>query len=435
MNRKIYIAFMAGIVALFLLTAYSGVNTDYAGGGAPAGYTGSPGDGQNCKTGCHNGSVSTVSGWITSDIPAAGYTAGTTYSITATVTGSGNHGFEISPQNPSGTLLGTLIAGAGQTLKGGGKYVTHSNSANGNPQSWTFQWVAPVAGTGIVTFYGAFTITKSQTRLSTLVVNELVPFIVNATATPGSICAGGTSQLNADASGGSGNYSYSWTSIPAGFTSNIKNPVVTPAVTTNYISNVNDGALTVTDTVEVSVSPIPVVNAGNDTIYCETITVIPSNATATNYTSILWTTSGTGTFSSTGSLNTLYYPTTADKAAGFVNLYLTVTPISPCTSTVSDARHIQLDPCNGIQEGDAAKITILPNPSNGLFTITSSSNKNQEVKITIYDMNERQKYFDTMFTGVGNLNKNIDLRPCAKGIYILKLEVDGKPVLRKLVIQ
>ncbi|MFA4851729.1 MAG: hypothetical protein WC599_04345, partial [Bacteroidales bacterium] len=42
---------------------------------APPKYTGSPGDAQDCTSGgCHNGSPSIVTGWITSDIPAAGYT-------------------------------------------------------------------------------------------------------------------------------------------------------------------------------------------------------------------------------------------------------------------------------------------------------------------------------------------------------------------------
>ena len=450
MNRKIYILMMVAISAIIIFSANSGDKSDYASGGAPAGYTGSPADGQDCHN-CHGGSAGTVTGWITSNIPTNGYTHGATYTITVTVTGSGNHGFEVSPQNASGTLLGTLIAGSGNTLKGSGKYVTHSNSQNGNPQTWNFQWVAPAQGTGTVTFYGAFCVTKSNTKLSTMVVNEFIPFVVlatavpssilvgstsqldmsasgglgnytyswtsippgytsnqknpvvsptstiqyighvsdgtsntadtvqvtvipnnlavnatanpssisagqtsqlnanasggsgtysyswtsnpagfystipnpvvnpvvttqyfvqvndgyqqkidttqvdvsastltvNATATPGSICAGGSSQLNAVASGGSTNYNYSWTSIPIGFTSNIQNPVVSPTVTTKYIAHVNDGAYTVTDTVDVAVTPVPVVNAGNDTIYCSTITTIPLNGTATNHTAVL----------------------------------------------------------------------------------------------------------------------------------------------------
>ena len=141
--------------------------------GAPAGNTGSPSDGTTCAESCHGGSAVTQAGLITSNIPTAGYTPGSTYTITASVSGSGNKGFQVSPQSTSGTLLGSLIAGTGSQIVGI-KYVTHSSAKSASAASWTFQWIAPAAGTGSVTFYGAFAITQSTTKKSTLVVNEAV---------------------------------------------------------------------------------------------------------------------------------------------------------------------------------------------------------------------------------------------------------------------
>ena len=138
--------------------------------GAPAGYSGSPADNANC-TQCHGGSPTNVSGWITSDVPAAGYTPGTTYTITASSVGSGRKGFEISPQSLNGTLLGSLSAGSGNQIVGT-KYVTHTVPVNGTSASWTFTWTAPTAGTGPVTFYGAFAVSQAVTNLSTLIIQE-----------------------------------------------------------------------------------------------------------------------------------------------------------------------------------------------------------------------------------------------------------------------
>jgi hypothetical protein len=141
--------------------------------GAPAGVTGSPTDGQTCgKSNCHNATPTTVTGWITSNVPVEGWSAGVTYTVTVTVTGSGAKGFEVSPQNISGTLLGTLIAGTGNKLTGSEKYVTHSSDLNTNPGIWTFQWTAPAAGTGTVTFYGAFVSGFSNVFTSTLAIEE-----------------------------------------------------------------------------------------------------------------------------------------------------------------------------------------------------------------------------------------------------------------------
>lgn len=56
-------------------------------------------------------------------------------------------------QNVSGTLLGTLTAGTGIKLVGTGKYCTHSTPIGGSSATWTFTWVAPAAGTGIMKVY------------------------------------------------------------------------------------------------------------------------------------------------------------------------------------------------------------------------------------------------------------------------------------------
>ena len=152
--------------------------------GAPAGNSGSPSDGTTCAESCHGGSAVTQAGLITSNIPSAGYTPGSTYTITASISGSGNKGFQVSPQNNSGALLGSLIAGTGSKIVST-KYVTHSSAKSSTAATWTFQWIAPAAGTGSVTFYGAFAITQNTTKKSTLVVNEAIviasPIIANFT--------------------------------------------------------------------------------------------------------------------------------------------------------------------------------------------------------------------------------------------------------------
>lgn len=165
-SRKLTPIALAGIL---ILTASFAA---FYPGGAPAGYSGSPADGKNCAS-CHGTAATTAAGWITSNIPAEGYTPGQSYQVTATnnMGGSGNYGFEISPQNSAGTLLGTLTAGTNSKLVGSGKYITQSSASS--VKTWTFTWVAPAAGSGAVTFYGAFARNyKGETTLSTLVVAE-----------------------------------------------------------------------------------------------------------------------------------------------------------------------------------------------------------------------------------------------------------------------
>jgi hypothetical protein len=156
---------------------------------APAARTGSPGDGANC-TSCHAGTASTAAGLITSNIPATGYIPGQTYTITASITQAGKtkFGFEISPQTSTGVKKGTLVVtnSTATQLVSTGKYITHKSAGTSfstGTATWTFNWIAPVAGSGNFTFYGAFNITNASgtssgdiIKLSTLpVIEDLTP--------------------------------------------------------------------------------------------------------------------------------------------------------------------------------------------------------------------------------------------------------------------
>lgn len=231
------------IPLLFLLIALvSGFSTFYP-NGAPAAKTGSPGDGANC-TECHGGTATTTAGLITTNIPASGYVPGQTYSITAnnTLTGSGKYGFEVSPQNAAGTQLGTLAAGSGSKLVGGTKYVTHSN-ANSTTHTWTFNWTAPAAGTGDVTFYGAFARNKpGPVTLSTLTVQEAAsaPGAAGPIAGQTSVCLNTTANYSIAAV--SGATSYTWTA-PAG--ANIVSGQGTLAVSIEFTASAVSGNVSV----------------------------------------------------------------------------------------------------------------------------------------------------------------------------------------------
>jgi hypothetical protein len=159
---------LTGVVILLASFGDSGYKSS---GGAPAGYTNSPADGQNCSH-CMGGTATPVTNWITSDIPASGYVPGTTYTFTLTASGAGKKGFQISPQDMNGNLIGTLIPGTGNKLVGSGKYLTHSSAPSADPTSWNFQWTAPSVGAGAVTFYASFAVTKQATKTTTYTVNQ-----------------------------------------------------------------------------------------------------------------------------------------------------------------------------------------------------------------------------------------------------------------------
>jgi hypothetical protein len=157
---------LKSIVLFILFSVIATMVLSYP-GGAPAGKTGSPADVSLC-TSCHDASVKTQTGMISSNAAGNEYIPGKTYTITATASGSASVkriGFEVSPQDKTGKLLGKLIlTNTIDTKFSGtdGKYVTHTNKGSqvNGKKTWSFNWVAPAKGTGTVVFYGAFLVSE-----------------------------------------------------------------------------------------------------------------------------------------------------------------------------------------------------------------------------------------------------------------------------------
>jgi hypothetical protein len=121
------------------------------------------------------------------------------------------------------------------------------------------------------------------------------------------LCAGNSTTLDGTASTGS-DLSYSWSSSPAGFSSTLASPSASPAVTTTYTLTTTDKhGCTSTDDVVITVFQAATANAGTDASICEGEDVV-LNGTATNYSTILWSTSGDGSFTNGTTLTPDYTP-------------------------------------------------------------------------------------------------------------------------------
>ncbi|MCX6279817.1 MAG: PKD domain-containing protein [Bacteroidetes bacterium] len=108
-----------------------------------------------------------------------------------------------------------------------------------------------------------FTLQVNDTKNCTSSGNVIITVSGNAisaqcNANPTAICNNGASvQLSSSGAGGSGTYTYSWSSSPPGFTSMLQNPLITPTVTTTFTVTVDDGFNSATNSVAVTVNPLP----------------------------------------------------------------------------------------------------------------------------------------------------------------------------------
>jgi hypothetical protein len=117
------------------------------------------------QSGCHTGGPSftpaadaIVIKDATNTNVVTSYTPGASYKVNVKLTSpSGYGGFQLTVEDAASAHKGTLATGTGTTLKPNANYITHQTTAmTGGTKTWTFDWTAPSASSGTLTFYAAF---------------------------------------------------------------------------------------------------------------------------------------------------------------------------------------------------------------------------------------------------------------------------------------
>ena len=143
---------------------------------------------------------------------------------------------------------------------------------------------------------------------------------VNPIASDTVICNGETVSLFAQG-GGSSSLTYTWTSNPSGYTSTLETPTANPTVNTWYIVAATDGTTTATDSILITVNPLPTVTFTSlASSYCDNDDSIALSALPTG-----------GVFSGVGVNDTLFSPMTA--GAGSQDITYTYTDANGCTNS------------------------------------------------------------------------------------------------------
>jgi Secretion system C-terminal sorting domain len=331
--------------------------------------------------------------------------------------------------------LGTMTIAEKGVMNGGGS----QTSSSGRWGDYSAMSVDPSApGTFWYTnqYYSTTSEASWQTRIASFSLGNV--FASYATASPAIICEGHDSiQLKSIAYGGSGNYSYSWTSIPAGFTSTLKEPKTAPTQDTKYIVAVSDGSQTRHDsTLTVTVIAAPYTFAGNDTIVDPSVVSIDLHGIATSYRAIQWQTTGNGVFGNNTQLYTTYTFGSTDRTNGGVTLKLIALANPPCTGSYTSSRGILLWPV-GIQDNsnNGLSLNIQPNPARKNVSIIISGLGNTAATLTLLNMNGKTVYTADLIPSSTTITKQIDLSSFARGVYIVRLKTDHSIETKQLVVQ
>jgi hypothetical protein len=326
----------------------------------------------------------------------------------------------------------------------------------------------------------------------TLNVTDLA---VVASAEPGEICLGSSVQLGVTPQGGSGTYTYAWTSVPEGFTSEEQNPIAEPLEDTKYYVAVNDGIITMIDSIEVTVYDVPVTDLGEDLVLCgETQHFLDAGNPGATY---LWSTgqttqtvvvTGEGenqywvkvtnenncsdtdtiniTFAalpevdlgvdtvichdrtytldagnagaeylwSTGETSQTIVVDAADYEYGTETFSVVVTNQYACTG--SDEVSIEIKDCTGIDEHEqTVALSLFPNPTSGTFKLGMESHGKLQVNIKVMSVSGVLVYEKQDVEINGQFTQQLDLSTFSSGIYTVFVVGDNFVVNKKIVLR
>ena len=170
------------------------------------------------------------------------------------------------------------------------------------------------------------------------------------------------------------------------------------------------------DAVIITVGTPATASVSSDATVCATVENYTVHGTAGNYTGILWTTGGTGTFNNIHDLNPVYTFSHADIVAGSVILTMTAFSSTPCPNA-SASMTLTIHPAPVANAGQDA--TICESSSNYVCNATAANYTNF--------------YWETL--GTGTFNNIYILNPVyvpsagdiAAGCVYLVLHVQGTP--------
>jgi hypothetical protein len=231
-----------------------------------------------------------------------------------------------------------------------------------NPTTLTPTYLPAIGETGVI----VFTIQANSTGSCASVTDAM-----NLTITPApTVSAGGDSEIcqglpfnfatQAPLAAATNYLTIAWTSSGTGVLTNANTltPTYTPGVgeAGNVIFTLtatgNGSCVPIQDIMILTITPSPVVNAGSDEEICENatfnFTAQAALASASNYSSITWTTTGTGTLFNANTLTPTYFPLVGET--GNVVFTLTATGNGTCVS-VNDQMTLAITPSPTVTAG------------------------------------------------------------------------------------
>jgi photosystem II stability/assembly factor-like uncharacterized protein len=342
------------------------------------------------------------------------------FSPAITVTPTKTTSYVMSLLNASGIITSDTVivrvntpivdAGADKTICPGSS-INIGSQGTGDMYAWTSapagftsQSPNPVINPLVTTIYYLSVVNGAGCKAYDTILVTVRPPTANA-GPDTIICSGSTVTIGGQNDG----TAYSWTSEPAGFTSQAPHPVVAPAVTTQYYLSVHyDATCKANDTilVAVKITPAkPTITKGNDN-------TLVSSASTSNQ----WYVDTTTAIA--GAIQQSYKPVVD-------GLYSVQVTENGCKSPFADKFDYKIITAVDDPAGNNAQAGIYPNPARDLMTVQYNIWGVRRINVSIYDSRGRLILTKKNIASGDQLS----VYSLSQGFYIMKLYDDQNKII------
>ena len=266
--------------------------------------------------------------------------------------------------------LPTAKAGTDKSVCAGNSASIGDTAVSGHSYKWTSSPSGYSSTTAINTVAPTTTtiyIVRDSINASGCIASDSVTVTVNPVPTPNagsdkSICAGSSASIGSAAVSG---HSYMWTSSPSGYSSTTATNTVTPGTTTIYIvrDSIDASGCIASDSVTVTVNPLPTPNAGADKSICAGSSAAIGDTAVSGH-SYMWTSSPSG-YSSTTATNTV--------TPGTTTIYIVRDSIDASGCIASDSITVTVNPLPTPNAGSDKSICAGSSASIGSAAVSGHS--------------------------------------------------------------
>jgi PKD repeat protein len=259
--------------------------------------------------------------------------------------------------------------------------------------------------------------TGSDSKMEFINVTDGNVLTVMISATSTEICVGESTVLSAVVTGGTGNYSYNWTSDPIGFTSSDPVVEVFPDVNTTYMLEVYDGNNVVSEDIQILVAEVPEITLEN----------WPGQLCQNSEPVQLYALPEGGFFTGENvTAEGVFNPEEAET--GWHLITYTFENEYGCEAMAQDS--IYVDNCTGTDELSNldAEIKVYPNPATDVINILSDYEIN---RLRIF--NNQGQLIQTLEIRTDNFHMNVS--SLREGLYFFIVETDEGIATKRVLVQ